>query len=136
MISFLVWIIIIKFDLFIIIFAKSLWFLFHLFFDESKIILYAPTWRQYAKVELFPFADYDIQNLQSFLAENKIKIYIRFHPAYEEDIPKDLFTPLFAISRIAGWGAHILEEIVTNKRIMRPAYKSVSKKQAYERPNK
>ena len=52
------------------------------------------------------------------------------------DIPKDLFTPLFAISRIAGWGAHILEEIVTNKRIMRPAYKSVSKKQAYERPNK
>ena len=58
--------------------------------NEYMHVLYAPTWRQYAKVELFPFADYDIQNLQSFLAENKIKIYIRFHPAYEEDIPKDL----------------------------------------------
>lgn len=53
-------------------------------------ILYAPTWRQYAKVELFPFADFDIENLRIFLKENKIKIYIRFHPAYEEDIPKDL----------------------------------------------
>ena len=52
------------------------------------------------------------------------------------NIPKELFTPLFAISRIAGWSAHILEEIVTNKRIMRPAYKSVSQKQPYERPNK
>ncbi len=50
------------------------------------------------------------------------------------DIPKELFTPLFAISRIAGWSAHILEEIVTNKRIMRPAYKSVSEKKPYERP--
>ncbi len=49
------------------------------------------------------------------------------------DIPKELFTPLFAISRIAGWSAHILEEIVTNKRIMRPAYKSVSEKKPYER---
>lgn len=47
------------------------------------------------------------------------------------DIPKELFTPLFAISRIAGWSAHILEEIVTNKRIMRPAYKSVSQRTTY-----
>lgn len=47
------------------------------------------------------------------------------------NIPKELFTPLFAISRIAGWSAHILEEIVTNKRIMRPAYKSVSQKTTY-----
>ena len=50
------------------------------------------------------------------------------------NIPKELFTPLFAISRIAGWSAHILEEIVTNKRIMRPAYKSVSEKESYVQP--
>ncbi len=47
------------------------------------------------------------------------------------NIPKELFTPLFAISRIAGWGAHILEEISMNKRIMRPAYKCISKDAAY-----
>lgn len=47
------------------------------------------------------------------------------------NIPKELFTPLFAISRIAGWGAHILEEISMNKKIMRPAYKCVSKDAVY-----
>ena len=47
------------------------------------------------------------------------------------NIPKELFTPLFAISRIAGWGAHILEEISMNKKIMRPAYKCVSKDTTY-----
>ena len=40
-------------------------------------------------------------------------------------IPKELFTPLFAIARISGWSAHRLEEIVENGRIMRPAYISV-----------
>ena len=42
-------------------------------------------------------------------------------------IPDDLFTPLFATARIAGWSAHRLEEITSGGRIMRPAYKSVSK---------
>ncbi len=42
------------------------------------------------------------------------------------NIPRDLFTPLFAISRISGWSAHRIEEIVSGKRIYRPAYKSVS----------
>jgi citrate synthase len=54
------------------------------------------------------------------------------------NIPKELFTPLFAISRVSGWCAHILEEIAMNGRIMRPAYKSVSQKKHYvpieERP--
>ncbi len=47
-------------------------------------------------------------------------------------IPRELFTPLFAISRVAGWCAHILEEISTGGRIIRPAYKSVSPKKSYE----
>ena len=41
-------------------------------------------------------------------------------------IPEDLFTPLFATARIAGWCAHRLEELISGGRIMRPAYKSVS----------
>jgi len=48
------------------------------------------------------------------------------------NIPKDLFTPLFAISRISGWCAHAIEEILSGGRIMRPAYKSVTTKKSYE----
>ena len=46
-------------------------------------------------------------------------------------IPDDLFTPLFAVSRMAGWCAHRFEELVTGKRIIRPAYKSVRTERAY-----
>lgn len=46
-------------------------------------------------------------------------------------IPEDLYTPLFATARIAGWSAHRLEELTTSSRIMRPAYKSVSKSRAF-----
>lgn len=46
-------------------------------------------------------------------------------------IPEDLFTPLFAVSRMAGWCAHRFEESMTGKTIIRPAYKSVSKEKAY-----
>ncbi|MDF9406945.1 citrate/2-methylcitrate synthase [Pelotomaculum isophthalicicum JI] len=47
------------------------------------------------------------------------------------DIPVELFTPIFAISRIAGWSAHRIEEIVNSGKIIRPAYKSVSKRREY-----
>ena len=40
-------------------------------------------------------------------------------------IPEELFTPIFAISRISGWSAHRLEELVNNGKIIRPAYKYV-----------
>lgn len=43
------------------------------------------------------------------------------------DIPRELFTPIFAIARIAGWSAHRLEELVGNGKIIRPAYMSVMK---------
>ncbi len=46
-------------------------------------------------------------------------------------IPQDLFTPLFATARIAGWCAHRLEELTSGGKIIRPAYKSVSKPRAY-----
>ena len=47
------------------------------------------------------------------------------------DIPADLITPLFACSRMAGWAAHRMEEILTGKRIIRPAYKTAVKEQDY-----
>ncbi len=47
------------------------------------------------------------------------------------DIPQDLYTPLFAVSRIAGWSAHRMEELMTGKRIIRPAYKALPKKRKY-----
>lgn len=46
-------------------------------------------------------------------------------------IPEDLYTPMFAVSRMAGWCAHRFEELVTGKRIIRPAYKAISDEKKY-----
>jgi citrate synthase len=46
-------------------------------------------------------------------------------------IPTELFTPLFAVSRVAGWCAHRMEEIVSGGRIIRPAYKCVQRRLDY-----
>ncbi len=42
------------------------------------------------------------------------------------DLPEELYTPIFAIARVAGWSAHRIEEIINSNKIIRPAYKSVS----------
>ena len=47
------------------------------------------------------------------------------------EIPEDLYTPLFATARIAGWCAHRLEELATGNRIMRPAYRAMLIKEPY-----
>lgn len=47
-------------------------------------------------------------------------------------IPEDVFTPLFASARIAGWCANRIEEVVTCHRIMRPAYRAVIKRAHYD----
>lgn len=46
-------------------------------------------------------------------------------------IPRELYTPLFAIARTAGWCAHRIEELVSNGKIIRPAYKNVNKHSPY-----
>jgi citrate synthase len=48
-------------------------------------------------------------------------------------IPEDLYTPLFAVSRMSGWAAHRIEEIITGGRIIRPAYKAVAKPRVYHK---
>jgi citrate synthase len=52
------------------------------------------------------------------------------------DIPPELYTPIFAISRIAGWSAHIIEECISGGRIVRPAYKNIAEKRDYIPMNK
>ena len=46
-------------------------------------------------------------------------------------IPSDLFTPIFAISRIAGWCAHRIEEVTYGGRIIRPAYRAMVSSKKY-----
>ncbi len=47
------------------------------------------------------------------------------------DIPEDLYTPLFAIARISGWSAHRIEEVLTCRKIIRPAYRAAFEQQVY-----
>lgn len=47
------------------------------------------------------------------------------------DLPLELYTPIFAIARIAGWSAHRLEELTNAGKIIRPAYKNIASEQVY-----
>jgi len=41
------------------------------------------------------------------------------------NIPQNIFTPIFALSRIASWNAHRMEQILVDKKLIRPAYKAI-----------
>ena len=47
------------------------------------------------------------------------------------NIPVELYTPIFAIARMAGWSAHRMEELVNAGKIIRPAYASVAERRSY-----
>ena len=47
------------------------------------------------------------------------------------DLPVELYTPIFAVSRISGWSAHRIEELINCGKIIRPAYKAVMPERAY-----
>jgi citrate synthase len=83
------------------------------------------------------YADVERLGKEVFHEEKGSKIIcanVDFYSGFVYDmlnIPKDLHTPIFAISRIAGWAAHRIEEIVSGGRIMRPAYKYILPQQQY-----
>ena len=49
------------------------------------------------------------------------------------DLPLQLYTPIFAIARMAGWGAHRVEELINAGKIIRPAYRAVQERQEYQK---
>jgi citrate synthase len=82
----------------------------------------------------------NIEKIAPKLIANERKIYkgvspnVDFYSGFVYDmlgIPRELFTPLFAIARIVGWSAHRIEELVTTDKIIRPAYKSLVVKKDY-----
>ncbi|MFA6702985.1 MAG: citrate synthase [Dysgonamonadaceae bacterium] len=62
-------------------------------------------------------------------------INVDFYSGFVYDsigLPKDVFSPLFAMARIVGWSAHRIEELnFSSKRIIRPAYRNVREIQSF-----
>lgn len=83
-----------------------------------------------------------IEHLAPEVIAEKRKIYkgvsanVDFYSGFVYDmleLPKELYTPIFAIARIAGWSAHRIEEIVNNGKIIRPSYKSILPRREYKK---
>ena len=73
---------------------------------------------------------YEFKGTKDKLISPNVDFYSGF--VYEcLKIPRELFTPLFAISRISGWCSHRLEELISGRRIIRPAYKAVEPDHSY-----
>ncbi len=69
-------------------------------------------------------------------SDKEICANVDFYSGFVYDmlnIPSELYTSLFAVSRIAGWCAHRIEEVVGANRIIRPAYKSITMEKEYVR---
>lgn len=84
----------------------------------------------YSKVEkLAPAAISNVRKMYKGVSAN-VDFYSGF--VYKMlNLPVELFTPLFAVARIAGWSAHRVEEIISAGKIIRPAYKSVLQQREY-----
>ena len=81
-----------------------------------------------------------VANMAAELIAEKRKIYKGVSPnvdffsgfVYDMlDLPRELYTPFFAVSRISGWSAHRMEEITNGGKIIRPGYQAVAEKRAY-----
>lgn len=82
----------------------------------------------------------NIERLGAEIISQKRKIYkgvsanVDFYSGFVYSmlgLPEELYTPVFAVGRIAGWSAHRLEEIINAGKIIRPAYKAVAKRREY-----
>jgi len=86
----------------------------------------------YQKVEkLAPVVFREIRNIDKPMCAN-----VDFYSGFVYDmlgIPVEMNTPIFAVARIAGWCAHIIEEHLNGGRIIRPAYKNIKKNVEYVR---
>lgn len=49
--------------------------------EFERTVLYAPTFRDYGQVRLFPFDDFDLNRMEAFLEEHKMLLFIRTHIA-------------------------------------------------------
>lgn len=87
-------------------------------------------YRLYDKVaELAPKIIYARKKIYKGVSPN-VDFYSGF--AYSMlGLPLELYTPIFAVSRISGWSAHRMEELINAGKIIRPAYKSISDEKEY-----
>ncbi len=101
----------------------------------EKLASHNPDWKKefylYDMVErLTPECFYRVKNNPKVMCAN-VDMYSGF--VYKMlGIAPEMYTPIFAIARIAGWCAHRLEETIGCSRIIRPAYKSILKKKEYK----
>lgn len=81
-----------------------------------------------------------VADIAAELIAEKRKIYkgvspnVDFYSGFVYDmlgLPRELYTPLFAVARIAGWSAHRIEELTNGGKIIRPGYQAVAKRQKY-----
>ena len=81
-----------------------------------------------------------VEELAPEIIATKRKMYkgvsanVDFYSGFVYDmlgLPRELFTPLFAMARIAGWSAHRIEELINAGKIIRPAYMSVQPHREY-----
>ena len=91
--------------------------------------------REFAFLELIESRAIEV--LMNFKGKNAKQtcINVDFYSGFVYDaigLPKDVFTPLFAMARIVGWSAHRIEELnFSSKRLIRPAYRNVREKQSF-----
>ncbi|MDT8717320.1 citrate/2-methylcitrate synthase [Clostridium sp. 19966] len=88
-------------------------------------------------------------NLYKTIEETSISIFkerqnrsiaanVDFYSGFVYDmlnIPREVYTPIFAVARVAGWCAHRIEQLVSEPKIIRPAYKNVSRREKYKNIN-
>ena len=91
------------------------------------------------KEEEYEMRKYVAQAAAELIAEKR-RIYkgvspnVDFYSGFVYDmlgLPRELYTPFFAVSRIVGWSAHRIEEITNGGKIIRPGYQAVAKRQPY-----
>ena len=82
----------------------------------------------------------NVERIAADLIAKERKVYkgvsanVDFYSGYVYNLlglPKELYTPIFAIARISGWSAHRIEELINCGKIIRPAYKNVGEHNGY-----